>query len=99
MEVEKVQGNERTVVSGQEEVGGRRSTRQRFPVLKYWRNETVRYERRLSQAIPTISQVVVDVDSVIPRIQRKRIHMFPYKLNLVQVLEHGDYEGRLGYTN
>lgn len=39
----------------------RRSRRQRFPVLKYWRNENVQYERRRSQQLPTIKQVVVDV--------------------------------------
>ena len=43
--------------------GLRRSKRQRFPRLKFWRNETVSYERRLSQAIPTIAEVLVDVAS------------------------------------
>lgn len=60
----------RTVLQAQElereekssaEAGPRRSKRQRIPRLKYWKNEQVRYERRLSQALPTIAQVVLDV--------------------------------------
>lgn len=43
-----------------EGTGPRRSKRQRIPRLKFWKNEQVRYERRLSQLLPTISQVVVD---------------------------------------
>lgn len=39
----------------------RRSRRQRFPVLKFWKNEMVTYERRTSQAIPTVSRVLIDV--------------------------------------
>lgn len=41
--------------------GPRRSKRQRFPRLKYWKNEVVAYERRVSQVMPTVSQVLVDV--------------------------------------
>ncbi|KAI0566967.1 hypothetical protein FGB62_5g258 [Gracilaria domingensis] len=41
--------------------GPRRSKRQRFPRLKYWKNEVVSYERRNSQIMPTVSQVFVDI--------------------------------------
>eukprot|EP00178_Gracilaria_changii_P000140 TRINITY_DN1011_c0_g1_i1.p2 TRINITY_DN1011_c0_g1~~TRINITY_DN1011_c0_g1_i1.p2 ORF type:complete len:1423 (+),score=265.33 TRINITY_DN1011_c0_g1_i1:9576-13844(+) len=41
--------------------GPRRSKRQRFPRLKYWKNEVVSYERRSSQMMPTVSEVLVDV--------------------------------------
>ncbi len=37
----------------------RRSKRQRFPTLQFWKNEKMVYERRKSQVMPTISQVVV----------------------------------------
>lgn len=40
--------------------GLRRSQRQRFPILKFWKNEAVRFERRMSQSMPHVSQVVVD---------------------------------------
>lgn len=41
--------------------GVRRSKRQRFPRLKYWKNEVVSYERRVSQMMPTVAEVIVDV--------------------------------------
>lgn len=37
----------------------RRSKRQRFPTLRFWSNEKLVYERRKSQIMPTIAQVVV----------------------------------------
>lgn len=45
-----------------EEAGPRRSKRQRIRRLKFWKNEQVRYERRLSQPLPTIAQVVIEED-------------------------------------
>jgi hypothetical protein len=38
----------------------RRSKRQRFPVLKFWKGETIVYERRKSQIMPTIAEIVLD---------------------------------------
>lgn len=40
----------------------RRSKRRKFPPLQYWKNEKKIYERRVSQLLPTISQVVVAVE-------------------------------------
>jgi hypothetical protein len=37
----------------------RKSKRQRFPVLKYWKNETILYERRKSQIMPTIAEITI----------------------------------------
>ncbi|CAN8071553.1 unnamed protein product [Agarophyton chilense] len=45
----------------EEGAGPRRSKRQRFPRLKYWKNEVVSYERRTSQIMPTVAEVLVDV--------------------------------------
>lgn len=41
--------------------GLRRSTRQRFPRLKHWKNECIVYERRKSQIMPTISEIIVEI--------------------------------------
>jgi hypothetical protein len=38
--------------------GVRRSSRQKFAVLEYWRNEHVKYERRESRLMPTLAEVV-----------------------------------------
>lgn len=40
----------------------RRGKRRKFPPLQYWKNEKKIYERRMSQLLPTISQVVVAVE-------------------------------------
>lgn len=48
----------------EEEEGGqpRRSKRRKFPPLQYWKNEKKVYERRMSQLLPTIAEVVVAVE-------------------------------------
>lgn len=45
-----------------EEEQPRRSKRRKFPPLQYWKNEKKVYERRRSQLLPTVSQVVVAVE-------------------------------------
>lgn len=37
--------------------GVRRSNRQKFPVLKWWKSESIKYERRQSRLMPTIAQI------------------------------------------
>lgn len=45
-----------------DDIRPRRSKRKRFPPLQYWKNEKKVYNRRMSQIMPTISEVVVAVD-------------------------------------
>jgi hypothetical protein len=49
-------------VIAEEEASGmkepRRSSRQKFSPLEYWRNEHVVYERRKSRLMPTLAQVI-----------------------------------------
>lgn len=44
---------------GEDEIeeGVRRSRRQKFPVLKWWKSESITYERRDSRLMPTIAQI------------------------------------------
>lgn len=46
-----------------EEIRPRRSKRRRFPPLQYWKNEKKVYNRRMSQIMPTIAEVVVAVEN------------------------------------
>eukprot|EP00871_Galdieria_phlegrea_P001186 jgi/Galph1/2068/GphlegSOOS_G745.1 len=50
---------------GLHEVGSglRRSQRTRFPVLKFWKNETILYERRDSRQFPTIAGILAYPDT------------------------------------
>jgi hypothetical protein len=50
---------------GLREVGSglRRSQRTRFPVLKFWKNETILYERRDSRQFPTIAGILAYPDT------------------------------------
>ncbi|GJQ13380.1 hypothetical protein GpartN1_g5171.t1 [Galdieria partita] len=43
--------------------GIRRSQRTRFPVLKFWKNETILYERRDSRQFPTIAGILAYPDT------------------------------------
>ncbi|EME26375.1 uncharacterized protein Gasu_59930 [Galdieria sulphuraria] len=54
--------------------GVRRSQRTRFPVLKFWKNETILYERRDSRQFPTIAGILAypDTPQEERRSQRRR---------------------------
>jgi hypothetical protein len=49
--------------ASEDQLSVRKSKRQRFPVLKYWKNETILYERRKSQIMPTIAEITISAPS------------------------------------